>query len=52
MVPIGATSLLTVDLEVETKLSIPGPMVKRAIGETLDHLANSLVARVQWLAGA
>jgi len=52
VVPIGATSLLTVDLEVETKLSIPGPMVKKAIGETLDHLANSLVARVQWLAGA
>lgn len=52
VVPIGATSLLTVDLEVETKLSIPGPMVKKAIGETLDHLANSLVARVQRLAGA
>ncbi|MHC9292639.1 SRPBCC family protein [Mycobacterium sp. LTG2003] len=51
VVPIGATSLLTVDLEVETKLSIPGPMVKKAIGDTLDHLANSLVARVQQLAG-
>ncbi|MCV7287361.1 MULTISPECIES: SRPBCC family protein [Mycolicibacterium] len=51
VVPIGATSLLTVDLEVETKLAIPGPMVKKAIGDTLDHLANSLIARVQQLAG-
>lgn len=49
VVPIGATSLLTVDLEVETKLAIPGPMVKKAIADTLDHLAESLVARVQQL---
>ncbi|MGV0743627.1 SRPBCC family protein [Mycolicibacterium sp. XJ870] len=49
VVPLGATSLLTVDLEVETQLPIPGPMVKKVIGDTLDHLANALVARVAQL---
>ncbi|MGV9803595.1 SRPBCC family protein [Mycobacterium sp. NPDC003449] len=50
VVAVGATALLTVDLEVEVKLPIPAPMVKKVIGETLDHLANALVARVQQLA--
>ena len=49
VVPLGASTLLQVDLEVETKLAIPGPMVKKAIGDTLDHLANSLIARAQQL---
>jgi hypothetical protein len=49
VVPIGATSLLTVDLEVETKLSIPKPMVKKAIGDTLDYLADNLKARAEQL---
>ena len=40
VVPIGATSLLTVDLDVETKLPIPKTMVKKAIGDTLDYLAE------------
>ena len=44
VVPIGATSLLTVDLDVETKLPIPKPMVKKAIGDTLDYLADNLKA--------
>jgi ribosome-associated toxin RatA of RatAB toxin-antitoxin module len=50
VVPIGGTSLLTVDLDVETKLSIPKPMVKKAIGETLDYLADNLKARAEQLA--
>ncbi|BBY81012.1 SRPBCC family protein [Mycolicibacterium pulveris] len=50
VVPIGATSLLTVDLEVETKLAIPGTMVKKAIGDTLDYLAGNLKARAEQLA--
>jgi ribosome-associated toxin RatA of RatAB toxin-antitoxin module len=50
VVPIGPTSLLTVDLDVETKLSIPKPMVKKAIGETLDYLADNLKARAEQLA--
>lgn len=50
VVPMGATSLLTVDLEVETKLPIPGPMVKKAIGDTLDYLAGNLKGRAEQLA--
>ena len=42
VVPIGPTALLTVDLEVETKLAIPKAMVKKAIGDTLDYLAGNL----------
>ena len=50
VVPIGATSLLTVDLDVETKLPIPKPMVKKAIGDTLDYLADNLKTRAEHLA--
>jgi ribosome-associated toxin RatA of RatAB toxin-antitoxin module len=50
VVPMGATSLLTVDLDVETKLSLPAPMVKKAIGDTLDYLAANLKARAEQLA--
>jgi ribosome-associated toxin RatA of RatAB toxin-antitoxin module len=50
VVPIGATSLLTVDLDVETKWAIPKPMVKKAIGETLDYLADNLKSRAEQLA--
>ncbi len=42
VVAMGPTSLLTVDLDVETKLPIPKPMVKKAIGDTLDYLAGNL----------
>ncbi len=49
VVPIGATSLLTVDLDVETKLPIPSQMVKKAIGDTLDYLAGNLKARAEEL---
>ena len=51
VVPIGPTSLLTVDLDVETKLAIPKTMVKKAIGDTLDYLAGNLKARAEQLAG-
>jgi ribosome-associated toxin RatA of RatAB toxin-antitoxin module len=50
VVPIGPTSLLTVDLDVETKLPIPKPMVKKAIGDTLDYLAGNLKTRAEQLA--
>jgi hypothetical protein len=50
VVPIGATSLLTVDLDVETKLPIPKQMVKKAISDTLDYLADNLKARAEQLA--
>ncbi|OBG12585.1 cyclase [Mycolicibacterium celeriflavum] len=50
VVPMGLTSLLTVDLDVETKLPIPKQMVKKAIGDTLDYLAGNLKARAEQLA--
>jgi ribosome-associated toxin RatA of RatAB toxin-antitoxin module len=50
VVPIGATSLLTVDLDVETKLPLPKPMVKKAIGDTLEYLADNLKVRAEQLA--
>lgn len=50
VVPIGSTSLLTVDLDVETKLAIPKTMVKKAIADTLDYLADNLKARAEQLA--
>ncbi|MCB0949293.1 MAG: SRPBCC family protein [Mycobacterium sp.] len=49
VVAMGPTSLLTVDLDVETKLPIPQPMVKKAIGDTLDYLAGNLKARAEQL---
>jgi ribosome-associated toxin RatA of RatAB toxin-antitoxin module len=50
VVPMGPTSLLTVDMDVETTLTIPKTMVKKAIGETLDYLADNLKARAEQLA--
>ena len=50
VVPMGATSLLTVDLDVETKLPIPAQFVKKAIGDTIDYLADKLKARAEELA--
>ncbi|GAB3220049.1 SRPBCC family protein [Mycolicibacterium hippocampi] len=50
VVAMGPTSLLTVDLDVETKLPIPKPMVKKVIGDTLDYLAENLKTRAEQLA--
>lgn len=50
VVSMGPTSLLTVDLNVETKMAVPKPMVKKAIGDTLDYLAENLKARAEQLA--
>jgi ribosome-associated toxin RatA of RatAB toxin-antitoxin module len=50
VVSMGPTSLLTVDLNVETKMAVPKPMVKKAIGDTLDYLADNLKARAEQLA--
>jgi len=50
VVGMGPTSLLTVDLDVETKLPIPAPMVKKAVSDTLDYLAANLKARAEELA--
>lgn len=52
VVALGPTSLLTVDLDVETKLAFPKPMVKKAIGDTLDYLAGNLKSRAEHLAAS
>ena len=50
VVPIGATSLLTGDLDVETTMPIPKQMVKKAVNDTLEYLADNLKARAEQLA--
>ena len=52
VVSMGPTSLLTVDLDVETKMAIPKPMVKKAIGDTLEYLADNLKGRAEQLAAS
>ena len=49
VVAVGPSSLLTVDLDVETKLPIPKPMVKKLISDTLDYLADNLKSRAEHL---
>jgi ribosome-associated toxin RatA of RatAB toxin-antitoxin module len=50
VVAMGATSLLTVDLEVEVKMAVPNAMVKKIVGDTLDYLADNLKTRAEQLA--
>jgi ribosome-associated toxin RatA of RatAB toxin-antitoxin module len=52
VVSIGTSSLLTVDFDVETKMSIPKPMVKKVINDALDYLADNLKARAEQLAAS
>lgn len=52
VVGMGPTSLLTVDLEVETKMPIPSVMVKKVVSDTLDYLADNLKARAEELAAS
>ena len=49
VVDIGATSLLTVDMDVETEMPIPAPMVKQLVGNVLDYLAENLKKRAEEL---
>ncbi|HME49178.1 SRPBCC family protein [Mycobacterium sp.] len=50
VVGLGASSLLTVDLDVETKLAIPKMMVKKMTNDLLDYLADNLKKRAEQLA--
>ncbi len=52
VVAMGSTTLLTVDLDVETTMPVPKPMVKKMVNDALDHLADNLKARAEELAGA
>jgi len=47
VVAIGAVSLLTVDLDVETKLAVPKTMVKKVINDALEYLADNLKNRAE-----
>ena len=50
VVAMGTSSLLTVDLDVETSLAVPNLMVKKLVNDALDHLAGNLKARAEQLA--
>ncbi|MBB4854197.1 ribosome-associated toxin RatA of RatAB toxin-antitoxin module [Mycobacteroides chelonae] len=50
IVPMGPTCLLTVDMDVETKLPIPKPMVKKLANQVLEHLAEGLKGRAEAVA--
>jgi hypothetical protein len=52
VVDMGPSSLLTVDLDVETSLPVPNVMVKKLINDALDHLAGNLKTRAEQLAGS
>jgi hypothetical protein len=38
-----------VDLDVETSMPVPAPMVKQLLGNVLDHLAENLKKRAEEL---
>lgn len=50
VVETGATSLLTVDADVEPSMPVPAPMVKMMLNNVLDHLAENLKQRAEQLA--
>jgi ribosome-associated toxin RatA of RatAB toxin-antitoxin module len=50
VVEMGPTSLLTVDMDVETAMALPKPMVKKVVNNALDYLADNLKTRAERLA--
>lgn len=52
VVGMGASSLLTVDLEVETSMPVPAMMVKKLTNDVLEHLAANLKTRAEQLAAS
>ena len=44
-----ASSLLTVDMDVEVSLPVPAIMIKKIANDALDHLANNLKSRAESL---
>jgi ribosome-associated toxin RatA of RatAB toxin-antitoxin module len=50
VVAMGPTALLTVDLDVEITMPVPAMMVKKVVGDALDHLADNLKKRAEALA--
>ncbi len=51
VVEMGVSSLLTVDLDVETTFPMPNVMMKKLVNDALDHLANNLKGRAEHLTG-
>lgn len=50
VVEMGPSSLLTVDLDVDTAIpGVPAVMVKKIVNDALDHLAGNLKARAEQL---
>jgi hypothetical protein len=49
VVDMGPSSLLTVDLDVETSLPVPNPLMKKMVNDALEHLANNLKSRAEQL---
>ena len=52
VVETGASSLLTVDMDVETAIPVPAPMVKQLLSNVLDRLADNLKNRAEQLAAS
>ena len=50
VVEAGASSLLTVDVDVETTMPVPPPVVKSLVSNVLDRLAENLKLRAEQLA--
>jgi len=50
VVETGATSLLTVDVDIEPSMPVPAPMVKMLLNNVLDQLAENLKLRAEQLA--
>ena len=48
---MGASSLLTVDLDVETTFAVPNLMMKKLVNDALAHLATNLKGRAEHLSG-
>ena len=52
VVETGESCLLTVDVDVETTMPVPAPMVKMLLGNVLDALAQNLKQRAEELAAS
>lgn len=51
-VEIGASTLLTVDMDVEVSMAgVPAMMVKKVANDALEHLADNLKKRAEALSG-
>ncbi len=50
VVEMGPSCLLTVDMDIEPKMSVPKMVVKKAANDILDYLADNLKRRAEQLA--